>query len=281
MSSIVNIFDNLLKYNDKNVFIIMDIHNNIWFKIKDVLKLLDYTGSNKFTRIKGVNDENICKMKYIQIGTSMSLPSNMQPNTVFINEAGLYQLLSNSHKKMAVDFRNDLFTNILPTIRKTGSYKMQETDNNKLKRLNQKLKNKMKKLEEENNYYEDKHIYKPTNNSYVYIIKKDIGRKKCYKIGYTDDIEKRLTVYRTSKPGMKIIYYIAIIFDGKQTEDCIKSINKLHEMKNKTDDLCFLSLKQLKNSIIDCLDMMKTHVCKCNLCKKKLHIKDIDKHFCD
>jgi len=65
MSSIVNIFDNLLKYNDKNVFIIMDIHNNIWFKIKDVLKLLDYTGSNKFTRIKGVNDENICKMKYI------------------------------------------------------------------------------------------------------------------------------------------------------------------------------------------------------------------------
>ena len=177
---------------------------------------------------------------------------------------------------MAVDFRNDLFTNILPTIRKTGSYKMQETDNNKLKRLNQKLKDKMKKLEEETNYYEDKHIYKPTNNSYVYIIKKDIGRKKCYKIGYTDDIEKRLTVYRTCKPGMKIIYYIAIIFDGKQTEDCIKSINKLHKMKNKTDDLCFLSLKQLKNSIIDCLDMMKTHVCKCNLCKKKLHIKEID-----
>jgi hypothetical protein len=80
---------------------------------------------------------------------------------------------------------------------------------------------------------------------------------------------------------MKIIYYIAIIFDGKQTEDCIKSINKLHKMKNKTDDLCLLSLKQLKNSIIDCLDMMKTHVCKCILCKKKLYIKDIDKHFCD
>ena len=99
MSSIVNIFDNLLKYNDKNVFIIMDIHNNIWFNIKDILKLLDYTGSNKFTRIKGVNDENICKMKYIQIGTLMSLSSNMHPNTVFINEAGLYQLLSNSHKK--------------------------------------------------------------------------------------------------------------------------------------------------------------------------------------
>ena len=71
----------------------------IMSSVIDVLKLLDYTGSNKFTRIKGVNDENICKMKYIKVRTSMSLPSNMQPNTVFINEAGLYQLLSNSHKK--------------------------------------------------------------------------------------------------------------------------------------------------------------------------------------
>jgi prophage antirepressor-like protein len=281
MSSIVNVFDSLIKYNDNNIFIIIDIHNNIWFKIKDILKLLNYHNITKLNRIIGIDKNNICTMKYIQLGLYIALPSNMQPSTVFVNEAGLYQLLSHSRKEMAVQFRNELFTNILPTIRKTGSYKMQETDNNKLKRLNQKLKDKMKKLEEENNYYEDKHIYKPTNNSFVYIIKKDIGRKKCYKIGYTDDIEKRLAVYRTSKPGMKIIYYIAIIFDGKQTEDCIKNINKLHKMKNKTDDLCFLSLKLLKNSIADCLDIMKVHVCKCILCKKKLKINTIDKHFCN
>ena len=40
-------------------------------------------------------------------------------------------------------------------------------DNKKLKKLNRKLK-------EEINYYEDKHIYKPTTNSYVYILKKNI-----------------------------------------------------------------------------------------------------------
>jgi hypothetical protein len=35
------------------------------------------------------------------------------------------------------------------SIRKTGMYKMKERDNNKLKKLNNKLKTKMKKMEEE------------------------------------------------------------------------------------------------------------------------------------
>lgn len=116
-----------------------------------------------------------------------------------------------------------------------------------MKEINNKLKTKIKKLEEENNYYEDKHVYKPKQNSYIYIIKKDIGSKKCYKIGYTDDIEKRMKVYKTGKSNVMMVYHIPIIFDGKQTEDCIKNINKLHKMKSKTDDLCYLSLAQLKN----------------------------------
>jgi hypothetical protein len=37
MSFIIDIFENLLKYNDTNVFIILDINNNIWFKMKDIL----------------------------------------------------------------------------------------------------------------------------------------------------------------------------------------------------------------------------------------------------
>ena len=59
MSSIINVFENLLKYNNKEIFIILDINNEIYFKIKDVLKLLGYNGVNKFTRIKGVENKNI------------------------------------------------------------------------------------------------------------------------------------------------------------------------------------------------------------------------------
>ena len=72
----------------------------------------------------------------------MSLLTNIHPYTIFVNESGLYQLLSNSHKTIAIQFRNELSTDILPTIRKTGIYKMKEKDNNKLKELNNKLKTK-------------------------------------------------------------------------------------------------------------------------------------------
>jgi predicted GIY-YIG superfamily endonuclease len=120
-------------------------------------------------------------------------------------------------KPIANEFKDELFTNILPSIRETGTYKEASKKNTNLKELNKRLINQIKKVEEENNYYEDKHAYKPTKNSYIYILKKNIGRKNCFKIGYTDDIEKRLKVYKTGSP-MKLIYYIPIIFDGLQTE---------------------------------------------------------------
>ena len=31
MSFIIDVFENLLRYNDKQVFIVLDINNNIWF----------------------------------------------------------------------------------------------------------------------------------------------------------------------------------------------------------------------------------------------------------
>jgi prophage antirepressor-like protein len=151
MSSIVSVFENLLKYNNKEVFIVLDINNEIWFKIKDVLKLLGYHNISKINRINGIDKINIVKFKYIKVGLSMTIPSNTQLVTLLVNEPGLYQLLSNSYKSMAIQFRNDLFTNILPTIRKTGLYKLKENDNIKLKAINEKLSVKIKKIEEENN----------------------------------------------------------------------------------------------------------------------------------
>lgn len=181
---------------------------------------------------------------------------------------------------MAIKFKNDLFANILPTIRKSGQYKISAKDNIKLQKLNQKLKEKITQLTDENNYYEDKHNYKPTKYSYIYIIKKNIGTKKCYKIGYTDDIKKRIKIYKTGSSKLKIIYYININLDGLQTEQCVKNMNKIHKLKDKTDDLCYISLKQLKDSIKDCVNKLTKHICNCVYCKKQFKITELDKHIC-
>lgn len=280
MSFIIDVFENLLKYNDKNVFILLDINNEIWFKLKDIYSILGYNNTSKATQNIKIISKNKVKYENLKVHPSRGVPLNNQSNAYFVNEAGMYQLLTNSRKPIANDFKNELFTNILPSIRKSGGYKVNEDVNDKLKILNKKLVNKINNIEDENNYYKDKHTYKPTNNSYIYIIKKNIGSKKCFKVGYTDDIEKRIQVYRTAH-NIKIIYYIPIIFDGKQTEECVKNINKLHKLKQKTDDLCYLSLKQLKNSISNCLYMLKLHVCNCILCKKKFKINNLDKHECN
>jgi prophage antirepressor-like protein len=53
---------------------------------------------------------------------------NFQLTTRFINETGLYILLSNSKKNLAKNFRNELFANIIPQIRKTCSYSIHKNE---------------------------------------------------------------------------------------------------------------------------------------------------------
>ena len=69
-------------------------------------------------------------------GTSKS---DIHKFTIFIDEAGLYKLLSNSTKELAKKFRDELFSNILPSIRKTGKYNMVSNDKIKLKQMNKEI----------------------------------------------------------------------------------------------------------------------------------------------
>lgn len=140
MNFIINVFENLLKYNDTNIFIAFDNDNNIWFKLKDILLLLGYKDIQKAITRFNINKEYISEYNKIPGGHSMSSPE-FQLTTRFINEAGLYILLSNSKKDLAKNFRNELFAKIIPQIRKTGSYSINKNEIDKLEKLNRKLHN--------------------------------------------------------------------------------------------------------------------------------------------
>lgn len=64
---------------------------------------------------------------------------NAQPHSVFINESGLYTLVSGSKQKQAEDFKEWLYEKVLPTIRKTGSYILEEKYKNKLETIKEQL----------------------------------------------------------------------------------------------------------------------------------------------
>ena len=82
MSIFIDIFNNLLKYNEKEVFIIIDKNNQIWFKLKDIVKLLNY---NDYSRtVSRINIDCKKQLKNLKVLPLMVIPSNFQPSTIFI-----------------------------------------------------------------------------------------------------------------------------------------------------------------------------------------------------
>ena len=65
----------------------------------------------------------------------------MQPRQLFINESGLYEVLSKSTKPIAEIFKNKYFEEIMPELRKKGKYILKDPDKNKLDKMNNKLDN--------------------------------------------------------------------------------------------------------------------------------------------
>lgn len=275
----MDIFYNILKYNDKEILIIFDKEANIWFGLRTILKILDYTSIDKTIHNIIINKNNLKKYQEI-----LTFPAgkvkNIKQNTYFINESGLYELLTKSNKPLAKVFMNKYFTEIMPTIRKTGKYILGKEDKEQLDKLNNKLSNYKKELD----YYSKKYNFEPSENGYLYIkIKKMIINGKevvCYKIGFTKNFSERISVYKIGEFEQKFISVIPVNFDAKTLEACVKNKLKPHLHKLTTDTICFITLKELKNEISKCIENIKEHICSCILCKKKYNFSNIDNHSC-
>lgn len=59
----LEIFNNLLKLNNKDIIIIFDVDGNIWFKFRDVLIALGYTDLDHMIKDIKININNK-KLKY-------------------------------------------------------------------------------------------------------------------------------------------------------------------------------------------------------------------------
>lgn len=272
----LDVFNNILDFNNSKVTIIFDNDGNIWFGLKDLLKMLGYNADKARKRL----EININNKKYIKnINRDPNVP--IHPNTIFINESGLYELLTKSTKPTAKTFLNKYFTDIMPQIRKTGKYISNKNDMNQIKKLNDKISNYKTEL----NYYNDKYKFEPSTYGYIYIcednqIKNGI-KIKCYKAGYDFDMEKRMREYKVGNFKYKLLTYIPLKIDRKQIEKCIKMRLKPHLTKLITDTICWTSLTKLKSDIIDCINFNYQHICHCAKCSKVYNINLLDKHSCN
>lgn len=118
---------NLSTYNfkDQNVRLAFDSGNGPLFCLADVCKALDIKNQNP-------------KRFNLNIGGlhKMSLPTTSGIQTLtFISEENLYRIVFRSTKPEALSFQNWVFAEVLPSIRKTGSYSARQTAYEELNRL--------------------------------------------------------------------------------------------------------------------------------------------------
>ena len=283
----LDVFNKLLKINDDSIMIIFDVNGNIWFKFRDLLKALGYASIDHIMKDIKISINN--KKHYSDLPDLQSTAglNNIQKTTIFINEPGLYELLSVSTKPLAKVFMKKYYTEIMPKIRQSGTFTVNEKEKEKINELNNKidkLKEKVSNLSDENNFLDSKHRFQESSKGYAYInqttcIHKGI-KTKCYKFGISTNMKIRTGSYKTGNPTYKLLYYIPLEIDIHQLEGCINDILKPHQTKKNNETLSFLSLKELKDTINICTQIIANHICHCVYCKKKMGFNKIDKHKC-
>ena len=106
---------------------VYQLNGEFWFAGRDVALSLGYSNTNDAI-IKHVDEEDKVTMKLsdIQDPREMRLPDHMKGSKiVLINESGFYSLVMSSELESAKRFKRWVTSEVLPSIRKTGSYKME------------------------------------------------------------------------------------------------------------------------------------------------------------
>lgn len=126
-------------------------NNEYWFKGKDVALFLEYSFPKKAIQ----DNVKYCDKKQlkdlISISTNKSV-KNLQPQTIFISETGMYSLILQSKMPMAEKVFDWVIREVLPSIRRYGSYDIAQrsTSQESIDALVKMLENKDQQLQESN-----------------------------------------------------------------------------------------------------------------------------------
>lgn len=117
-----------IKLYENKQLIILDINKQQWFKGNDLASILGYCNKEKAIRMH-VDEDDKKKLEDFepaQIGGVKNLANNGQ--TIFVNESGLYSLILRSKLPSAKQFKRWVTSEVLPSIRKTGEYKINKDE---------------------------------------------------------------------------------------------------------------------------------------------------------
>lgn len=210
----------------------MDENMNTYFIANEIAKLFGYKDPNK---IIAKLLEKKYKVSYSILKDDLNL--NIKKNnkelhsmTIFLTESGLYKLVMKSKKEEAVKFQDWLVDDVLPKLRKTGQYKMNKEMRKLVDKLIEKNKKKNGMIKRLTNKLSER-TYE--ENDQVYIMEVESYDEKLYKIGRSEDLNKRTKAYKTGRKSVNIVYNERCD-DSKLVENIIKyKLKSYRYEKNK------------------------------------------------
>ena len=121
----MNMNPSIFNFNQHGVRIAFDVNGQPLFCLPDVGQALDIKNAIS-SRFK-LNPKGVHEMYTLTNGGTQKL--------TFISEENLYRIVFRSTKPEALNFQNWVFAEVLPSIRKTGSYSARQTAYEELNRL--------------------------------------------------------------------------------------------------------------------------------------------------
>ena len=140
----------LFKFKGKNVRFAM-IDNDVWFVAMDVAYILDYADNDKMLNLVDEEDKQVKNPHKLETPRLAETFSSNTFRVSFINESGLYACIFGSTKPEAKAFKKWVTSELLPQIRKTGSYSIESKPKTAIELARENLKimeSQIKLLEE-------------------------------------------------------------------------------------------------------------------------------------
>ena len=262
---IVDIYQNIIDINGNKILVLIDNDNKIWFSLRQIFKILEYKNVRiEIQRIE-IDDKEILTletlMKNIPSKNHIEYDNYIRSYMKMISEVGLFMLLDKSKKPKAIELKKILYTKVLPSIRKTGEYKVGKEDKLKLKKLTKKLHLIQKEQSIRNTT--TKKYTNTTGKGFIYVLNaKTLKRgkeKKCYKLGYATSLNKRLDTYKTGHPDIELVHQENINVNKKQLEKCVLNLNIMKRLSSKNEIICDSTLDEIKKEIQDCKKLISKY----------------------
>lgn len=265
---------NIFTYGDNNIVIITDKTMKIWCKGKDVAITLGYSRT-KLAISKNVSEKY--RKSFADIGGHCNDPLvKIDPQTIFIDQTGVLQLVMKSRKPECEKFAEWLSEEVIPSLMNTGRYVMPalQSDIERIKK----------------SFYDDNMLSNFENNPVVYLIyigeydgkqklkwglstnfvKRDIDQhRKCFKIFNVIGIWKTMA-YKSVEDKMKINF----LSKGMVTPLKIKTVQKKSGKTITKPQVEIITLDEV-NNLDYCISMIENLVKTTTLPQEQEYIDKI------